>query len=272
LPEKSQLLNEISVILTLTKLQRIKFGTINEVFNEIVVTETKNIKIKGGIYLGAKALEILIKRSINEGHGKVPEEWAEWIERIGCSPLVMQRSDDFSKWWSWANKKELQIAIAAVNAKNLEFFLSYLKTSIQGSEYAHQFTNRAKFLRKLLSEGKILDSRVMISPNDYQELNKKKEISSDSIGFLKHAPRNTSVICLYCIDDVYIVEGTQNFRFRAWINNFPVRGLFEREKNSFDDGTFRRTSNVPIMLTHDAAGNWMKKFKDHLRMNHRIRW
>ena len=220
--------------------------------------------------MGAAALKIMVRRVKEEGHENWPEEWTKWITRFGCDPRYGQASDSVAKWWGWASISDLNLAQKGITGLTLAFFIDFLKESLVGKGTIAQFEHRRKFLLELFEKGKIRNARLALNKKVFHKLDPKYH-NPWSVSKLVKTPDQTSMICLDCVDDVQIIEGTHNFALRAFRPDFPIKGFWESPQKEYQDSQLRITRNeCPIWQRN--AGNWVHKFVGDLRKKFDIKW
>lgn len=244
--------------------------------------------------IGAKTLEVLIERSKKENNGSLPKKWASYLIKLGCDPRMPRSSIEFDHWWSWASDEQLRIAISAITEKTLGAFIKFLEESLSGTKYEDQFYKRRDFILALFNTNKILDVRLVMSPQFYDDIdNNLRDPHTVSILTNKNK-KEFSVICCQCVDNITIVEGTENFGLKVFSKNKPYfidklwqpskeNGLFSLSDGvmpkEFKDSIFRKVSqemeNNGIdsgYITHKANGKWGDRFFDYIRNNYQISW
>jgi hypothetical protein len=224
-------------------------------------------------YLGAAALRVLVERVENEGGRRWPDAWQKWIVRLGCDPRV-GRVGEGVRWWRWANDSQLRLAQQGVTGLTLKFFIEFLEKSLKGTDKEPQFALRSRFLLALFAAGKIQDTRLCLNWAQLQQMNGAmavNEIERGSyqyyVAHLSDTKDKTSMICLKCVDDIFIVEGTHNFGLRVYHGRFPIDGFWERSRKIYQDRELRLGRDY---IPHDQWGRWVQKFFDELRSKHHL--
>jgi hypothetical protein len=222
--------------------------------------------------MGAAALQIMVQRVAKEGRRKWSGRWPDWIARLGCDPRHGRASAEGAKWWGWATDDELRLAQQGVTGLTLSFFIDYLKRSLHGTQEEPQFALRAQFLRCLFESGKIQSARLALNWAAYQRLNEKYR-DVWTVAHLSATTGETSMICLKCIDDVFVIEGTHSFGLRMFHQNFPIPDFWERPKQTYQDRELRISREAcDAFLPHDKSGRWVDRFFHHLRTRFHIEW
>lgn len=222
--------------------------------------------------MGAAALQIMVKRVANEGGRKWSGEWSNWITRLGCDPRHGRATAEGAKWWGWATDDELRLAQQGITGLTLRFFIEFLRRSLQGTEKEPQFALRARFLLGLFESGKIQSARLALNWSAYQHLDRKYR-DVWTVSHLSATTDETSMICLKCIDDIFVIEGTHSFGLRMFHQTFPIPGFWERPKQTYQDRDLRISpGDCPVFLRHDQGGNWVTGFFRHLRTRFHIEW
>ena len=195
-----------------------------------------------------------------------------WIIPFGCDPRYRRAAVESTKWWGWATDSELKLARQGVTGLTLRFFIDFLKSSLKGTLKEDQFALRSSFLMALLDSGKILDSRLVLNRSAFNGLPSKYR-QSLYVAQLVGSSDLTSMICLKCANDVYIIEGTHSFGLRMFHKNFPVWGFWENPGGRYNDKELRISpSQCPVFLRHDPSGKWVNNFFYQLRARFHIEW
>jgi hypothetical protein len=224
-------------------------------------------------YLGAAALRILVERVEKEGGRKWPDAWPKWIVRLGCDPILGRYSEGIP-WWRWANDSQLKLAQQAVTGLTLKFFIQFLEQSLRGTDKEPQFALRSRFLLALFAAGKIKDTRLCLNWAQLQKMNGAMAVNEIKRGSYQHyvahlsdTTDKTSMICLKCVDDIFIVEGTHTFGLRVYRGGFPINGFWERSRKTYQDRELRLGRDY---IAHDQWGRWVEKFFSELRRKHHL--
>jgi hypothetical protein len=224
-------------------------------------------------FLGAAALRILVERVEREGGHKWPDAWQKWIVRLGCDPRV-GRVGEGVRWWGWANDSQLRLAQQGVTGLTLKFFIQFLEQSLRGTEKEPQFALRSRFLLALFAAGKIQDTRLCLNWAQLQQMNGAMAVNEIERGSYQHyvahlsdTTDKTSMICLKCVDDIFIVEGTHTFGLRVYRGGFPINGFWERSRKTYQDRELRLGRDY---IAHDQWGRWVEKFFSELRRKHHL--
>ena len=218
--------------------------------------------------MGAAALQIMVQRVAKEGGRKWIGDWPGWITRLGCDPRHGRATAEGTKWWGWATPDELRLAQQGITGLNLRFFLRFL----DGTVNASQWEKRSKFLMALFDAGKIDSARLALDWATYERLDKQYR-DVWSVAHLSQTADDTSMICLKCVDDVFVIEGTHSFGLRMFHKSFPIQGFWERPKRTYQDQELRVSpAECPVFLPHDPGGRWVGKFFYELRRRFHIEW
>ena len=124
----------------------------------------------------------------------------------------------------------------------------------------------------LFDAGKIESARLALNWAAYDRLDRKyRDIFS--VAHLSQTSDQTSMICLKCVDDIFIIEGTHNFGLRMFHQTFPIPNFWEHPKRSYQDRELRVSpSACPLFLPHDHSAQWITKFFRYLRMQFHVEW
>lgn len=254
-------------------LERVRTTKPNEIGAELdtLVVESKERRMGAGYPLGAEVLRILIKRSIADFNEKVPAEWKEKIAIYACDPRLPDPAEQ-ARWWGWAGQREKNVALRALTELTLRQFIELLRQSLGGTAAGEPFEKRAKMLLRIFELGKVIDARLAVHEDTYRSL-PPKLINSLRPLQTGGGPQHTSFICLHCVNDIYLIEGTHSFALRGFLgaDSFPVSDLWSASPGDhFDDGCFRVSeSECDIFQRH--IGDWLWYFNSQLRQHH-IEW
>jgi hypothetical protein len=218
--------------------------------------------------MGAAALQIMVQRVAKDGGRKWIGDWPGWITRLGCDPRHGRATAEGTKWWGWATPDELRLAQQGITGLNLRFFLRFL----DGTVNASQWEKRSKFLMALFDAEKIESARLALNWATYERLDKQYR-DVWSVAHLSQTSDDTNMICLKCVDDVFVIEGTHRFGLRMFHKGFPIQDFWERPKRTYQDQELRVSpAKCPVFLPHDPGGRWVGKFFYELRRRFHIEW
>jgi hypothetical protein len=222
--------------------------------------------------MGAAALQIMVQRVAKEAGRTWSGDWPRWITRLGCDPRHGRATAEGAKWWNWATADELRLAQQGVTGLTLRFFIDFLRRSLQGTDKEPQFELRSRFLIGLFEARKIQEARLALNRTTYERLDKKYRDSFNVI-HLSQTSDDTSMICLKCTDDIYIIEGTHSFGLRVFHQAFPIRDFWEIPKRTYQDRSLRISpDDCDAYLRHDPGGNWVDGFFRILRYDFHVEW
>lgn len=243
---------------------------------QCVLTELeamKSLPYQAGIPLGAAALRIIVQRVANEGGRKWSDDWSNWITKLGCDPRHGRATAEGAKWWGWATPDELRLAQQGITGRDLRFFIEFLRQSLQGTDKEPQFALRSRFLLALFESGKIQSARLALNWATYKQLDQKyRDVLS--VAHLSQTNDDTSMICLKCEDDIFVIEGTHSFGLRMFHQNFPIRDFWEHPKQTYQDRELRISPAKCLAppIPHDPRGRWVSKFFNQLRNCFHVEW
>jgi hypothetical protein len=273
-PENGSFSEKLRQVYLLEKLQRCALGDEPEILQEIERCRAE--PAIDSLCLGAAALRIIVLRVETEGRCSWPHAWQRWIVRLGCDPRMGRHSAEGAKWWGWATDSQLRIAQHGVTGLTLRFFIGFLEHSLRGTEKESQFTLRSRFLLALFEAGKIQDTRLCLNWAQLQRMKGAMAVSEIEQGTYDHyiahlsdTTDKTSMICLRCTDDIFIIEGTHTFGLRVYRGNgrFPITGFWERSRKTYQDRELRVGRDF---IPHDQWGRWVEKFFGELRWKHHL--
>lgn len=255
-------------------LERIRTATPNEIEEELdtLVVESKERRMGSGYPLGAEVLRILINRSIADFNEKVPAGWKEKIVIYACDPRLPDPGEQ-ARWWGWAGQRERNVALRALTELTLRQFIELLRQSLGGTAAGEPFEKRAKMLLRIFELGKVIDARLAVHESTYRSLPPKL---INTLRPLKTGggPQHTSFICLHCVNDIYLIEGTHRFALRGFLgaDSFPVSSLWSANPGYYlDDGRFRVPEKRCEIFQRHHRGDWVGDFNSQLRQRH-IEW
>lgn len=239
---------------------------------EIAEPSLKAKRASASQLMGAAALQIMVQRVAKEGGRKWSGDWPNWITKLGCDPRHGRATGEGAKWWGWATDDELRLAQQGITGLTLRFFIEFLRRSLQGTDKEPQFALRARFLLGLFDSGKIQSARLALNWAAYQHLDRKfRDVWT--VAHLSATTDETSMICLKCVDDIFVIEGTHSFGLRMFHQDFPIHGFWERPKQTYQDRELRVSPGVcPVFLRHDQRGNWVNRFFHQLRSHFHVEW
>ncbi len=267
IPSNGRFSERLRYVFLLHGLKAAPLGRKTDVFPEI--EKKKNERVSSDLLLGAAALRIMVQRVAKENRRKWPGEWPNWITRFGCDPRHGRASAESAKWWGWATDTEFYLAQQGVTGLTLRFFVEFLQKSLQGTARASQFDPRSRFLLALFDAGKILDARLVLSGNDLARLPREYH-DPYTVARLSDST-TTSMVCLRCVDDIFIIEGTENFGLRMFHRDFPIGGFWNRSERKYHGKDLRISPrNCQVFLRHQ--GSWIGSFFLALRSKFHIEW
>jgi hypothetical protein len=270
IPREGNFAGKLRQVYLLNKLDEVPFGGVNSAFSEI--EDLKEELASDNLHMGAAALQKLVTRVKEENNGKWAGNWNKWIKSFGCDPRYGRRNAEGIKWWGWATDSELRIAMRGITELNLQFFINFLKNSLEGTPKESQFEGRARFLMDIFESGKIDSARLALNKSDYITLDPKYR-DPQSVAILKSTPDKTSMICLRCVDNIFIIEGTYSFGLRVFQRVFPIKNFWEEPGDFYMDSSLRVSPrHCPVFIRHDQGGNWVRKFFEELRSKFHVEW
>lgn len=249
--------------LIMIRLKTLPISSNDQELNELVISE-KGRKLKSALYLGAGAVQILVRRSQNENLSIVPENWSEQLVTYACDPRI-PNTEMQARWWGWATSSEKDVAIKALSKLSLQAFIKLLEESLRGTDIEHQFPARSKFLLDLFKIGKVIDARLVVHSDLHYRLDARtRKVLQPS--WVRGGAQHTSFICLRCTDNIYLIEGTHSFALRGFIGSkpFPLSGFWGSHPKGYQDSEFRvGAEKCAIYQRH--IGDWIWYFVQKLR-------
>lgn len=263
IPDASEFKDRLFEELVLCRLRTTPHNKIESDLEKLVI-ESKTKILINGYALGAEAVKILIKRTIKEFDNKVPPAWRDLFVGFACDPRTLNKVE-LSRWWGWATNQEKQIACNALIQWCLDEFLDQLQESLESDR--EQFEYRKDLLLSIVETGRAIDVRLVVNNGLFKKLDKKIHENLNPKK-TKDSHKNISFICLKCIDNVFLVEGTSKFALRGFIGDkkFPVIGLWDNVLNIFSESSFRaHKDKCDIYVKHQGPPHtWKWKFMQQL--------
>ena len=226
-----------------------------------ILEKEKSFITKAGKRVGSLAVEMIVNRVIKEANSRWSndESWAKRIIPLSSDPRI-RKSENFGKWWSWASDTQLQVASQALTKLNISEFINLLRKSLP-SDQQDQFKERQEFLWDLIDNNYVLEARLVLRPN----LRVTKDISK-SLKPSTVESGDRSYICLRCVDNVFLIEGTHSFGLRGFIGekNFPIKKFWENLPKKYKNTELiYPRDQCPVYQVHN--GNWVRKFLNQMR-------
>jgi hypothetical protein len=237
--------------------------------NNLVHAERKR-RLVSGQCLGAESVRILIDRVKHERGSVVPEAWTDQLVSFACDPRTPNQEEQF-RWWGWATPPEKDIAIRALSKITLEEFIRLLDNSLSEQSQRDQFERRKALILKLYEKGHVIEARLVVARNIYRNLDKRtRDILCPS---WLAGSGDTSVICLRCVDNVFLIEGTHSFSLRGFLgaDRFPIRGYWESAPREFSTSQFRVYEGRCQIYQKHQGPRWEWSFL-HQLVSHGVPW
>jgi len=270
IPKEGRFAESLRHLLLLNALTDCPLGEAVPALAEI--ESLKEERADASLLMGAAALEIMVNRVATEGNRRWQGDWSNWIIRLGCDPRYGRSTGEGARWWGWATPDQLNLAQQGITGLTLRFFIEFLRRSLEGTKKEPQFELRSRYLLALYEAGKIQEARLALNENSFWRLEAKfRDVST--VAKLSATTDETSMICLRCVDDIFIIEGTHAFGLRAFQKYFPVKRFWESPKRGYEDRELRVSpDDCPIFLRHDQGGNWISHFIRRLRNSFHVEW
>ncbi|MDA7625161.1 EH signature domain-containing protein [bacterium] len=268
-PEESLFFDRLYEEVILNRLRTLGEGVVDKNLFDDIENE-KQRRCSGGQLLGSLAVQIMVRRSRNEFDNKWTKAWARQIVPFSCDPRILN-PQQMQTWWGWATEQERRSAIRGLTGLTLNEFIDLLNQSLRGTDQANQFSRRRDFLKDLFRRGRILDVRLVVNASLFQRFDLKVK---ESLRVSKVRGRQASFICLKCVDDVHLIEGTHSFGLRGFIGEdaYPVRRLWKSaEASEYRDDEFRISVGACDLYQQHHNGDWIGDFRRQLRSWH-IEW
>ncbi len=266
IPQHTKLYTSIRLEVLCQKINSVPMGADADVFNDVI--KQKNDTIDDEYSVGAKALEIIIDRCIDENSSTIPDKWADLIVEIGCHPSKhIADSTEHVRFWWWASEQKLDLAKQAFVKRDLEVVFEYLRKAAQrGQMGGHMVAPRVDFFKKLLKKGLILDSRLFVGKNVHHELH--EELKRDQFWDLHSAgDSDLCIMALKLADGVNLTTGTKSFPMRffpnpsksfdlIWNDFKPTRKFAVFSRHHFMIDEYSSFGKLCIRKTHQGDWKW----------------
>ena len=263
IPDDSEFKKRLFDEIVLFRLKTTSQNSVEPDLQQLIV-HSKEKKLGTGYDLGAEAVKIFIRRTIKECGGKVPPSWRDLLVSFACDPRTLDKVA-LSRWWGWATNQEKQVACNALIQWGLDEFLDQLQESLESDR--EQFEYRKDLLLSIVETGRAIDVRLVVNNGLFKKLDKKIHENLNPKK-TKDSHKNISFICLKCIDNVFLVEGTSKFALRGFIGDkkFPVIGLWDNVLNIFSESSFRaHKDKCDIYVKHQGPPHtWKWRFMQQL--------
>lgn len=270
IPNRGRFSEKLRQVVLLRAVEVAPLGSETAAFTEI--ESLKKERVFGDQLMGAAALKIMVQRVAAAGGGRWTGQWPRWITRFGCDPRYSRATVESAQWWGWATDSELRLAQQGITGLTLKFFIDFLQSSLRGTEREAQFTLRSRFLLALFESRKIQNARLVLNLYAHQQLPHQYR-DPWNVAILHGTTDQTSMVCLQCTDDIYIIEGTHSFGLRMFHRRFPVVGFWERPSRTYHDRDLRISpADCPVFLRHSPSGNWINRFFQELRATFHVEW
>lgn len=270
IPSRGRFSEKLRQVVLLRAIEVAPMGEVTDAFTEI--ESLREERVSGDKLMGAAALEIMVKRVAVEGGRRWTGHWPRWLTRFGCDPRYGRATGESAKWWGWATDSELRLAQQGITGLTLEFFIGFLQSSLRGTEREAQFSLRSRFLLALFEAQRIQNARLVLNRSAHQQFPHQHR-DPWNVALLHGRTDQTSMVCLQCTDDIYIIEGTHSFGLRMFHRRFPVDGFWEHPSRTYHDRDLRISpGDCPVFLRHSPSGSWVHKFFHELRARFHIEW
>ena len=222
--------------------------------------QERNERIDQNWTVGAKCLEILVKRSVTEIDGLPPDPWCDLIVELGCHPDPQISGQAFYRYWHWADSKHLDAGRMAFVRRDLEVVFEYLKQAAnQGQIGGHMVAPRVTFYKKLLRHRLIQDTRLFLGTNPHWTLSKR--MKKDQFWDLHDAgDPDLCILALKLADGVNLTTGTKSFSMRFYPSDSEeFRDIWEKFSASRQHPVFGRhhfMHDWPICIRKTHQGAW----------------
>jgi hypothetical protein len=212
--------------------------------------------------VSAKALEILVNRSISELGSMPSDDWCNIIVDLGCHPDPRLSGQAFQRYWHWADSKQLDAARMAFVRRDLEIVFEYLRQAAsQGQLGGHMVAPRVDFYKKLLRNRLIRDTRLFLGTSVHWNL--RNRMKRDQFWDLHEAgDPDLCILALKLADNVNLTTGTKSFPMRFYRSDSTEFGrLWEqfspkRRHPIFNRDHFKHDLPICIRKTHQGDWKW----------------
>lgn len=255
-------------------LEQLAVGEDHPVLAEVTRPEIHDATFDQTNLIGHKVLSILIDRSPN---GEPSEAWQSTILKIAGDPRVSKSSSRYQKWWQLLGPQRIRKVSSWLSKVDLQMFLDVLESSAKGqADIERMFPPRKKFMEGLLSQGLVINSRLILSRQAVNEL--EARYRKDQIP--EHATKTgtISVIYLELPNDVHLLEGTHSFKIKL-VDQMPDNGkiidysVTEFQEEYLRSGWLMRYEREPksnsksssLNQTHGGSSSWQTSVINYLR-------
>ena len=259
----------------LQTLNDIEVGADHPVLKEICSEDVVNSRYSDDKLLGHAILETLIDRSDSSA---ITREWQSVILSIAGDPRVPRTHASYQKWWTLLGEKRIAKMRGWLSRLDLKIFLRILEQSAKdgsNEEMERMFVSRKRFMEGLLNQGHVTESRLFLSDQAIQYLNRHYR-RNELPGFAKVASPKTSMIYLNIAGKVHMIEGSHSFKLKLMDKLPKSSHVSDYGVDRFRDSDFR--TNIAfryyrefngrdglLELTHDIHLNWQQKAIEYLR-------
>lgn len=255
----------------LGRLRKLRFGSEDPLLFSALF-ESKSSPAGEGRLLGSRAVELIVRRAIDEQVQAWNTAWSSALVSLGCDPRIPIPAQQ-RRWWGWATQSERDVAIRALTSLTLREFIKLLEDSLRGTNAENQFHRRRDFLLTLFDNGQIQEARLVIAQDLFHRLDRR---TRDHLMLSKVSgnAQGTSMICLRCTDDIFLIEGTHSFGLRGFVgqDRFPIRRFWDAAPRTFHDTQLRVSESHCDIYQRHHVGDWVSGFFDQLERRCHVRW
>lgn len=253
----------------LDTLKTIPVGSEHDILYEIVKKDVVTAPFDTSRLLGHAILEVLIDRTAGNA---ISPAWQSAILTIAGDPRVPTSNQNYQQWWALLGTHRISLMRGWLSRFDLALFLKVLEQSAKdssNSDMERMFGSRKRFMEGLLDQGIVSHSRLFLSKQAVQYLNKfykKNQLPEFAIV----NSLNTSMIYLNLSGSVHMIEGSHSFKLKlldklpkkSRIVDYSVREFSDSDlRSGILDSYFHECDTFVdyLDLTHDVQLGWQHK-------------
>ena len=251
-------------------LKTIPVGDDHAILSEISRKEVYEASAGKGKLLGHEVLETLISRS---PMSEPSDSWLKVIISIAGDPRVNPAMPRYQKWWGLISKK-LRTKVQGWLARfDLALFLEILKEygRVSGdSDLKRMFPQREKFLKGLIDQGLVIQSRLFVSYKAEEFL--RRYYKAEQLPAYALVNGQVSIIYLQ-VGNCHMVEGSHNFSLKIFpelpkstrILNYSEKYFRNYDLNKYLCTDFENEVGKPYAKIIHNSLTWQNKAIQYLK-------
>lgn len=260
--ENSRFRERLLQAVLLGRLQRLRFGSEDAALFS-ALEASKASPAGEGRLLGSRAVELIVLRAVAEGVESWSKPWSQALVNLSCDPRLPNAAER-QRWWGWATERQRDVAIKALTSLTIAEFIKLLDRSLRGTDAAHQFQRRRDFLLALFEHGYVTEARLVVHERLYAALDQRTRAAL-MLSRVNGGAQDTSMICLRCTHNLFLIEGTHSFGLRGFVgeSRFPIRGFWSGSPRHYSDGQLRVPERTCDIFQRHHVGDWVGDFFCH---------